>query len=223
MKIKAIIFDVDGTLFSSHGIIHEAYAAAINKFNNRHKNQVDLPSVDTILHQIGNPVSVIFNNLFPALSDEERTELSTQSRNNLIQAILDSKGLLYPGVKDTVPVLAQLGYALRLASNGKADYVNAITKHYGLAEHFGPFIDLNGKDIQDKGDVLNVHKSILNVKGSEMVMVGDRIHDMEAAEKAECRFIGVSYGHGAHSELKGAAIVIDRFSKLLDGLPRLNK
>lgn len=75
-SLKALAFDVDGTLFSSEGMILEVYRDSIQNFSKTFEIQVDLPSRDQLMMEIGKPVKTIFRNLLPQLNEEQRDSIS---------------------------------------------------------------------------------------------------------------------------------------------------
>lgn len=214
MKLKLAVFDVDGTIFSSDAIVEPAYAAAVATLNREKDLLLKAPSRKEILDQIGRPAPVILQNLFPNLEEEHRTRLGKEARAHLIRMIREGRALLYPGVRETLSVLSARGLMLRAASNGNPDYLDAIFTHYGLYAFFGELTSIYDEGLKDKGDILNFFRLKYYLAPDEMIMVGDRVNDLEAAKKAGCPFIGVSYGHGGHSELKDVPLLAHRFEAI---------
>jgi phosphoglycolate phosphatase len=215
MRIKLVICDLDGTLFTSDAIVYQAYQAAVAEFNQAGRIQLTTPSLPVILGQIGNPVRSIYKSLFPELDKEQAMALGHRIRKHLIDAIHLGQGRLLPEVAEILAALSDAGIELRVASNGHKDYVEAVIAHYGLKGLFGPTVYLNHADLQDKGDILNLYKSLLGIQTFEMVMVGDRKSDLDAAQKASCHFIGIAGGHGLKAELDFPGVrLIQRFDEL---------
>lgn len=222
MSIRLIAFDVDGTLFTSEAIVHDAYRDALDRFAPARNGAWPVPSTRTILDQIGKTSGQILKNLFPAITPSETHELGHLIRKNLIRLIHDGRGSLLHGVEDTLRALQISGYQLRLASNGNPNYVEAIVTHYRLDRFFGPFVAVDGQDTRDKGDVLNTYKSLLGVHDRELCMVGDRESDLNAARKAGCHFIGLLCGHGSPAELDAPeAVLLKSFVEIPMALARL--
>lgn len=214
MKIKAFVFDVDGTLFSSDEIVAPAYFEAVKTFNAQTRLSLLAPTAREVLDKIGKPAPVILKNLFPDITQEQQITLGQSARSHLIRLILEGGARLYPGVLKTLYRLKSGGIALKTASNGNPDYLDAIYSYYGLYEFFGEVMSIYDAGLKDKGDILLRYQERLNLMPEEMVMVGDRLSDLEAAKKAGCRFIGVAYGHGGASELHGTFPMLDQFDKL---------
>jgi phosphoglycolate phosphatase len=222
MSIKLIVFDLDGTLFTSDVIVHIAYRDGVEEFNLARKTQIPVPSLDAILSQIGNPGKAIYKALFPGVEERFLPDLGQTIRRHLIKDIRKGKGRLFPGVKETLSSLADSGFELRIASNGHKDYVEAVMAQYALSGLFGPPVFLNNGDLRDKGDILNLYKSLLNVHDNQVVMVGDRRSDLDAARKAGCHFIGITIGHGVEGEISGPGVLlVDRFEDIPAALAKI--
>jgi HAD superfamily hydrolase (TIGR01509 family) len=212
--IKAVVFDVDGTLFSSDHILSPAYGEAVAAFNADYRRALPVPSLRRILEQIGKPAPVILEELFPELNPDERARIGDAARANLIRLIGQGKALLYPGVPEALREMKKNGLILKTASNGNPDYLRAIYAAYGFEEYFGKMRTIYEPGLRDKGDILARFLTEIGLTPREMVMVGDRLNDLEAARKAGCRFIGVTFGHAAASELADVPVKADRFERL---------
>jgi phosphoglycolate phosphatase-like HAD superfamily hydrolase len=208
---------VDGTLFSSDHILSPAYAAAVAAFNAAFGRNVPVPSLRRILEQIGRPSPVIMDNLFPELNENERAWISSASRANLINLIRQGRAFIYPGVPETLAGMKKNGLLLKTASNGNPDYLHAVYDAYGFHEFFGKMKTIYDPGLSDKGDILARYLAEFSLQAGEMAMVGDRLSDLEAAQKAGCRFIGVTYGHADESEFRDVPFRAERFD-LLPGL-----
>ena len=60
------------------------------------------------------------------------------------------------------------------------------------------FIAVTGKKdfyASGKSELVNVHLSKIDYKNSEMIFIGDTIHDMEIANQIGCDYFIVSGGH----------------------------
>lgn len=203
MKIKLLVFDVDGTIFNSESILLHAYTKAIDEYNSSYSGSITIPPRAAIINQLGNPGRVVFKTLFPNLDIKEYKTIGALVRFNLIALINQGKGNLYNGVIESFRLLKKRGLQFRLASNGSREYIEAVFNFYKLADLFGELITLDSKDLIDKGDILIAYKNAMNIAPAEIVMIGDRLSDLLAAEKCGCRFIRFANGHGTDEEFYG--------------------
>ena len=92
-KIKAVAFDVDGTLFSSENIILDTYIDSIKKFINASGISIQIPTKEKIIEQVGLPVKQIFKNLLPFLTEDQRDSISDNASLILLcEKLLQKKG-----------------------------------------------------------------------------------------------------------------------------------
>lgn len=214
--IKAILFDVDGTLFTSESIIGEIYRDRFHAFQKEHGRPANLPELDAIMAQIGKPVRKIFEALAPDLELEERETLSEAILVDLVRQIESGRGVHYDGVSKLLSTLHERGFQLFAASNGRLPYVRSILSANGSIDLFTAIPAIDNRTIFNKIDLVRSILDQFRIAPETAVLVGDRTPDREAAEAAGCRFIAARYGHGNAEEWGNAAAFIDRPLELLE-------
>ncbi len=214
-KIKALAFDVDGTLFSSENIILETYIESIQRFILSYGRDVEIPTKEKIIEQVGLPVKQIFKNLLPSLKETERDLISDNVLMLLCEKIYAKKGTLYNGVVEIIQELSNRNYLLYIASNGRAPYINSILKTYELDKYFQNLAVIDYKTIHTKGDILRFYISQFGIAGEGMLMVGDRKSDLDAAVENNCPFAFCEYGHAEPGEINSFNLQLQSISDLL--------
>jgi phosphoglycolate phosphatase len=199
--IKMIAFDMDGTIFSSEQIILPTYQEAIENFINASGLKIRVPTQEQIMLQIGKPVKVIFSNLMPELSVENRDKISDDVLVILSNKVANRGGHIYEGVVDTIQYLKDSGFILVAASNGRRLYIETILKTANVLQHFEDILVLDYQTMKTKGDILDVYKNKYRLRGSEILMVGDRDSDREAATQIGSYFAVCKYGHYVPGEI----------------------
>lgn len=215
MNYQHVIFDMDGTLFSSEPMIWHTYKRGIDAFNEKHNNNLPVPTLDEILCLLGFPIKEIYNHLFPYSSEEVKNEIQDLITIELIKAINNKEGEIFSGVDTIIPELHKKGAKLYIASNGQEIYLSSILKTYGLFSLFHPIVTLNYKDILTKGDILKVYKEKYNLDPKATVMIGDRDSDWDASKAIQCDFIACRFGHGEASEVEKADNQAYKFEEIL--------
>ena len=213
-NIKAVLFDVDGTLFSSEGIIEQIYKDEFKKFNERYGKPGIIPGHDEIMAQIGKPVVKIFEALAPDLTLEERENLGEIILSELVTLILNGAGEHYDGVSQTIESLSRK-YRIFAASNGRLPYVDAILKANKIEKFFEAIPHVDNINIKNKNELVSSILKNYRLNPEDAVLIGDRTSDRDAALENGCYFIACRYGHGGEEEWKGAHAFIDSITDLL--------
>lgn len=210
-----IAFDLDGVLYSSEPFLGEAYREAIANVNRRRPGSFPrVPATREILDHVGWPVPVILERLFPAVDPEAVRLLYAETLDVICCHVRQGEGTVFPAVPDTLVALHRLGFTLVVASNGRRRYIEAVLAAGGIASLFGELFTVDGDGMSVKADLLRAYMRQYNVPPQQLVMVGDRASDVEAAAAVCCRFIGCDYGHGHRDEIEAAGPIVSGFDQL---------
>jgi phosphoglycolate phosphatase len=129
---------------------------------------------------------------------------------------------IYAGIPEMLKGLRSSGATLYLATAKSHVYARRITAHFGLSgyfdDEFGPELDGTRND---KGELLKYSLEKTGHLARDSVMVGDRMHDISAAQAVGMRSVAVSWGFGSQDEWAKADAVCRRPSDLADCIGRL--
>lgn len=216
-----LAFDLDGVLYSSEPFLGAAYREAIAKVNALRPGAFPrVPTTREILDHVGWTIAEIFANLFPDAEEAALAALHEETLSVICAHVANRDGILYPQVGETLRALRAAGHQLVVASNGRTRYVEAVLATYGLRELFTPIVTAD--QVGDKTSVLRFHVYRLALPPRQVVMIGDRASDVEAAHAVGCHFVGCDYGHGHRQEIEAAGPLVQRFADLpaaIAGLP----
>ncbi len=173
----------------------EAYQQGIERYNSEHSADVEMPSREAITAEIGNPVEEIYQNLFPLLNGSETMQLGEFVVDVLLGKIESGGGTLAPGIKRVLSSLKN-NYQLAVVTNADRAYLDRVVEAQELADYFTKLICAGDWPGESKGQLIVRMITRLKLKPQEVVMVGDRRSDQQAAEFAGTDFIGCLYGHG---------------------------
>ena len=228
-KVKAVLWDVDGTLFSAEDILAPAYKKAFYDFykkdfykgdfqkkeNQKKQNKtIPIPTQEQILEEVGKPVKEIFQNLAPSLTPKEQDELSRKVLFNLVKQITFGGGKYYEKMPEILRELYQKGCLQFSASNGRYPYVESILRMSKTFDYFQEVQALDNKEIKNKTDLVRYTLKRHSLKAKETILIGDRASDREAADANGIAFIAAAYGHGKAAEWKNAALIIHSLQEL---------
>ena len=212
--MKLAIFDFDGTLGDTTGIILTTMAATFKAMGRQPLSEARYRSV------IGLPLEKCFSSLIP-LDEAGEAEYAAAYRRMFDE--LDKKGAvtLYPGVLDTMRKLKDGGMKLAIASSRHRHTLDRYIAELGLA----PLIEMTvGADDVTKAkpdpQPVNIILDALGVPAADTAMVGDAPFDILMGRAAGCRTIAVTYGNGTAEDLKaaGADFLADSFTDIVQML-----
>ena len=210
--VQAIIFDLDGTLVDSA----EDLRAALNRL----LADLGLRPIEPteIKGMIGDGVLKLLERaLVAANGDPQQKDALLPRFLEIYQANPATLTRCFPGVAETLEALRRKGFRMAVVTNKPVFATNKILQALGLAEIF-PVV-VGGDSVQQRkphpAPLLEAVRQ-LEVDVGQALMVGDNIHDVEAAHAAGMRCVAVTYGyhHRPPSEFN-ADRLIDRFGELL--------
>ncbi len=208
--VELLIFDLDGTLFQSDKANYDAIKKALSEM--KWFLQID---EEDIKKHLGEPSEQFYRNVLPSDKFPLWQDFRTMVRNQYTSSI-KKFGKVFPDVIETLKKLKGRGYKLALYSNCSKDYFNAALSSLNIEEYFD-YIECNQENNLTKTELIK--KIIKKFSGVKIAVIGDRIHDIEAAKKNNSLSVGVLYGYGK-DEPKKADIQIVKFSDLLNVFDR---
>jgi phosphoglycolate phosphatase-like HAD superfamily hydrolase/uridine kinase len=207
--VDLIIFDMDGTILPSLLPFYESVKRAFARlgwpvtFTPEEIKRffgVSTASVKGSVYEFITPPGSPFS------PEEVREKVRAEN-----QAAFDEMAQTYPGVKETLKTLRRRGYKLAQYTNASVSYLNVIMSSLGLRDYYD-YVECIEENRLTK---LELAKKIrAHFGGANAAIVGDRIHDIEAARASGCLSIGVLFGYG-ENEPKEADITINKFDDLL--------
>jgi len=180
---KVIIFDLDGTLLQTH--YHSCFAA------HETLRALGLPDVSDalVMRLIGEPADVFLRAIAPDYSDLAAFEKLFDANE---RAALQRVGKLFDDVPELLRELISRGYQFAICSNGSREYVETALTTTGIRQLFSRLACAG--EYLDKATAV---AAIISEQNSALaVVVGDRVHDMEAATANGIPFIAAAYGYG---------------------------
>jgi phosphoglycolate phosphatase len=210
--VQAVIFDLDGTLVDSA----EDLRAALNKL----LNERGLRAIEgsEIKGMIGDGVlKLVEKGLVAAKGEPAQAEALLPRFLEIYQASPAALTRCYPSVVQTLEVLRGHHFGLAVVTNKPVVATKKILDALSLSKFFAAVVggDSVKKRKPDPAPVLEATRQ-LGVDVTQALMVGDNIHDVEAAHSAGMRCIAVTYGyhHRPPSEFN-ADYLINHFEELV--------
>lgn len=193
---KAIFFDLDGTLTESGEGITKSVQYALEKLG---KPEEDL---DKLRVFIGPPLMEQFMKYADVDETEARRAVEYYRERYAVKGIFENRP--YDGVENLLRELKGRGYILAVASSKPEYYVTKILDYFNLSSYFEVVVgsEMNGARTS-KTEVIEEALKRLNMsdRRKEVLMVGDKEHDVLGARAAGLACVAVGYGYGTKEEL----------------------
>jgi len=196
MNQPILVFDLDGTLMNSREGILRCIAHALRTLGR------DVPDEADLERLIGAPLRQMFVTL---LGSGDMAD----SAVGVFRERYGSEGLyeccLYPGIAEALEVLERESAAMFVATSKPRHYAEQVLAHFGLTRFFRRIYgsEFTGERA-DKSELLEHLIREETLTPSDVVMIGDRQHDVAAALANGTESIGVLWGYGSAEELRDA-------------------
>ena len=221
---KALICDLDGTLFDTYPEIYAAVAAAA-----RALGLALAADEEAARGFMGGGLSRfakrVLTGEMDGEPDPEDHELLFGRAQREYERLLLSRDSLYAGVPATLRALREEGWLLAVATNKLAAFTRPLLERF-LGDVDFACVRCRDSQPQAKPDPAMVHDILaqLGLAPAQVLFVGDTLVDVATARAAGIRMVGVSYGYhpGEDARALGADHLIDGFAELLPLARRLS-
>lgn len=217
MSIKAVIFDLDGTLLDTLGDLAGAVNAALRP------RGYPLLSEDEVRTRVGNGVRTLIARALPAGIDADTVDACLADFQAHYDAHLVERTHPYPGIPTVIEAFTRRGVRMAVLSN---KYHAASAR---LIEHYFPgqmtLVCGEQPGVPRKPDPTGARRilSALSVQPDEVLYVGDSDVDMHTAAAAGLTPVGALWGFRSKDSLlaSGAEHIVETPEDLITLLDRL--
>ena len=198
MTVKAIIFDLDGTLLNTL----EDLADSMNRVLMR----MSFPThpVDAYKHFVGDGIEKLASRVLPETHQNKETAKScVEEMKREYGAHWRDKTCPYKGIDNMLNALSERSISLNILSN-KPDALTLLTVSAFFPAYSFDIVAGAKKEIPKKPDptsALYIVKA-LNLSSDQFLYLGDTNTDMETAKNASIFALGALWGFRTASELR---------------------
>lgn len=191
--IKAVIFDIDGTLLDTKEFIFQAFEHVFQMFKLTHLSRKDIDSI------VGKPLEECYKIFAPHLDNQRLCDEHWAFQEN-------NMALVEP-FKNTVKTLRELksqGIKIAVVSTRRRA-VSQSLEQTGIIEYLDCII--GGDDVkQFKPHPEGIHKALqaFDIPPAQAMMVGDTVVDIQAGKNASTSTAAALYGFGSKESLEAA-------------------
>jgi len=219
--LRLVIFDLDGTIVDSQANIVRAVKEVASALD------VPPPPLSQIPLVIGLSLDEALLRLFPDIDLETHQRMDV-TYSEIFKRLRSSPAYsepLFPGTLEALDALTDEGFLLGIATGKAQRGVDYLLKRHGLE---GRFVTSQTPDTAPgkphPGMIHNALKGA-GVDAENAVMIGDTSFDIQMAQAANVKSIGVSWGNHPAEDLvqAGAHRIIDHLDGLLHAVQALTK
>jgi phosphoglycolate phosphatase len=205
-----ILFDLDGTLVDSRPGIFNSI-----QYSLKH-HELPVPAAEDLLWCIGPPILESFAKLVGPDSPH-LFEPAVEKYRERYSATGIFECEVFPEIVETLAELQRQRHTMHVATSKAEVYAKRIITHFEMDRFFA---SVNGSELDGtRANKAELIAHILEQQGisrEEVVMIGDREHDMIGAVKNSVPAIGALWGYGTGKELmESGATLCSRVPHLL--------
>ncbi|ALQ67832.1 HAD family hydrolase [Bacillus thuringiensis] len=189
------LFDLDGTLTDPKEGIINSVLYALKKVGIEELHVSELDSF------IGPSIQQSFIERYN-MSEGEVERAVFYFREYLKQRGLFENNV-YEGIPDLLQQLKNSANRLFVATSKPTVFAKQVLEHFQLTDYFEDIVgsNLDGTRIKKEEIIAHILQTNEELNKEEIVMIGDRKHDIIGANRNEIASIGVLYGYGSETEL----------------------
>lgn len=197
-----ILFDLDGTLTDSGMGIIKCVQYALNYLGKPEGNPENLRCF------VGPPLHEQFMKYGGFTSEEADTAVEQYRERYSTIGIYENE--VYDKIPELLQLLKEKGKILGVASSKPTVFVEEILCHFKLNGYFDVIVgsELDGTRTAKEEVIEEALRQLGGeIHREQVLMVGDRVYDVEGARKCGLLCVGAAYGYGGRAELESAGAV----------------
>lgn len=194
MKVNTVLFDLDGTLIDTNGIIMASFKNCFEKF---------VPEVEYDVELFKTFIGPSLEQTFTNYVDEETVQLMIDEYRDYYKKNEFDYFEIYPNVIETLKELKARGIYMGIVTTKFSEAAMPSFNHYDLGQYFDCFVALDHVK-NPKPDREPIDKALSQVPHTGAIMVGDNKGDILAGKNAGIYSCGVAWTFKGRDYLESA-------------------
>lgn len=212
MKLKAVIFDLDGTILDTLEDLKNSVNFALSK------NGLPVRTIDEIRAFVGNGIRLLIERAVPENTDSSVVDRCFEDFKSHYKEHSADNTKPYEGIIELLDELKSKGVKLAVVSN-KADFaVQTLVEEYFQGLFDFAVGEREGIRRKPCPDSVNEAIKVLDASPDEVVYVGDSEVDIETSRNAGVNCVSVTWGFRDKCVLESLSpeYIIDKPSQLME-------
>jgi HAD superfamily hydrolase (TIGR01549 family) len=219
MVVKAVVFDLDGTI-AKFNIDYKAVRAEVRGFLLRAGLPASILSVNESIFEMLKKAEIFMKNNGKSEKafKDIRAKVSEIAENYELAAAKTTS--LLAGILDTLKALKKMNLKIGLCTINSEKSTNFILKRFAIAQFFDAVTPRDDvKYVKPNAEHLEATLKALGVNPEETMVVGDGVSDMKCAKELSAIAVGLPTGVSSPKELISSGA--NYFITLITDLPTL--
>lgn len=193
-----ILFDLDGTLTDSGLGITNSVAYSLKKYG------IEVTDRKELYKFIGPPLKESFQKFYGFSAEESEKAVEYYREYYTDKGIFENA--VYDGINELLREIRTSGKMAAVATSKPEIFAKRILEYFHLAKYFEHIVGANMDETRTKkNEVISHVLQICDITDrSNVLMIGDREHDILGAKKNGIDSLGVLFGFGDYAELEKA-------------------
>ncbi len=211
--IKAVLFDLDGTVLASKDGIFRSASYALEQLG------YAMPSEEIMQAFLGPPLSMGFKTVCGVR--DEHIEEAVRLYRLYYNGGGKFEAYIYDGIRDCIETLRMHGIATYITTSKPHVYAKEILAYFNADTLFDGIYGCEFDGTRGtKEEVVQYCMETHQLTADDAVLVGDRCFDAEGARACGIPCVGVTYGYGSREELQvaGTTHIVDTAQELCSWL-----
>ncbi|MEM3550332.1 MAG: HAD family hydrolase [Candidatus Bathyarchaeia archaeon] len=223
--IKAVVFDLDGTIVSFN-IDYKAVRAEVRSFLVKNGVPASVLSLNDGIFEMLRKVEIFMKNSGKSEKafKEIRCSVLSIAEKHELEAAKNTK--LHLGVKEVLVSLKNMNLKMGICTVNCEKSAQYVLKRFGIDHFFDAVVSRdNVKEVKPDVEHIKAVLRALNIAPHETIVVGDSPADMKCAREVKAVAVGLTTGISTPKELKeaGANYIITSITDLPTLIEQVNK
>lgn len=181
---------------------------------------MECPSMETLKKFIGPPLTVSFHELMGFDDETSALAIEKYRERYLVKGIFENTP--FEGIPEMLEKVKRSGKILAVATSKPEYMAKTVTDHFDLTKYFATVSGAESES-ENKTDVIRKAMKRLGIpenQTDDIIMIGDRKHDIIGAHECNIKCCGVNFGFAPDGEFQayGADYIVDTVEDLADFL-----